>query len=52
VGEFDPAAIVLLGLLFVGGVAVYIAYRNPRMGAAIVVGVGVVGLLLALVHRG
>jgi threonine dehydrogenase-like Zn-dependent dehydrogenase len=51
VSEFDPTAIVLLGLLIVGGLAVYIAYRDPRMGTAILVGAGVVGLLLALVRK-
>jgi hypothetical protein len=48
VGRIDLAAIVLL---IAGGVAVYIAYRDPRMGAAILVGVGVVGLLYMLLKR-
>jgi len=48
-GKLDLAAIVLL---LVGGIAVYIAYRDPRMGAAILVGVGVVGLLYMLLAKG
>jgi hypothetical protein len=51
VGEFDPVAIVLLGLVFIGGVAVYLAYHDPRLGTALLVGVGVVGLLYALVRQ-
>lgn len=46
----DQVNLAAIVLLIVGGVAVYIAYRNPRMGAAILVGVGVVGLLLVLVR--
>ncbi|WP_128381940.1 hypothetical protein [Streptomyces cavernae] len=41
-GQISLAAIVLLAL---GGVTVFIAYRNERLGAAILVGVGVVALL-------
>lgn len=47
-GQIDLTAIVLLTL---GGVSVYIAYRNPELGAAILVGVGVVGLLYVLIKR-
>lgn len=47
-GSLDLGAIVLL---LVGGIAVYIAYRDPRMGAAILVGVGVIGLLYALLKK-
>ncbi|WP_329587325.1 hypothetical protein OG500_38090 [Kitasatospora sp. NBC_01250] len=39
------SAIVLLAL---GGAATYIAYHNPQLGAAILVGTGVIGLLYAL----
>ncbi|MFE7932952.1 hypothetical protein ACFU6S_30385 [Streptomyces sp. NPDC057456] len=41
-GQISLAAIVLLAL---GGVTVYLAYRNERLGAAILVGVAVVTLL-------
>jgi multisubunit Na+/H+ antiporter MnhB subunit len=44
-GHIDLVAIVLLSL---AGVAIYIAYRNPRLGAAILVGIGVIGLLVLL----
>lgn len=47
-GKLDLAAIVLL---FAGGVSVYVAYRDPRMGAAILVGVGVIGLLYMLLKK-
>lgn len=44
-GHIDLSVIVLLSL---GGVAVYIAYRRPQLGAAILVGTGVAGLLYVL----
>jgi hypothetical protein len=47
-GEIDLAAFVLL---IVGGVAIYLAYRDPRMGAAILVGAGVVVLLRTLLRK-
>ncbi len=39
------AAIVLLAI---GGITIYVAYVNPVLGAAILVGVGVISLLLLL----
>jgi hypothetical protein len=38
-------------LLTVGGIATYVAYANPVLGAAILVGVGVIGLLHLLIKR-
>lgn len=35
----------LVVALALGGVGVYIAYRNPRLGAAILVGLGIVTVL-------
>ncbi|WP_329332683.1 hypothetical protein OG252_51950 [Streptomyces sp. NBC_01352] len=35
----------LIVALALGGVGVYIAYRNPRLGAAILVGLGIVTVL-------
>ncbi len=35
----------LIVALALAGVGVYIAYRNPRMGAAILVGLGIVTVL-------
>jgi hypothetical protein len=44
-GQIDPALLTLLVFLALGGVAVYVAYRNQALGAALLVGVGVVTLL-------
>lgn len=41
-GRLDLKTIVLL---LVGGVSVYIAWRDPGLGAVLLVGVGVVALL-------
>lgn len=46
-GHIDLTAIVLLAL---GGVAVYAAYKNPQLGAAIMVGIGVVTVLYLLLY--
>ena len=42
----SPEAILMLAL---GGVVVYIAYKSPNWGTAIMAGVGVIGLLVILV---
>jgi hypothetical protein len=41
-GQIDLKTIVLLSL---GGVATYIAFKNPALGAALLVGVWVIALL-------
>lgn len=46
--HIDLTAIVALAL---GGVAVYIAYRDVRLGTAIGIGVAVVTLLWLLLNR-
>ncbi|MDX3135752.1 hypothetical protein PV367_39510 [Streptomyces europaeiscabiei] len=40
-----------LGLLTAGAFVVYIAYLNPAVGMAVVVGVGVVALLEGLIKK-
>jgi hypothetical protein len=41
-GQLDLKTIVLL---LIGGISVYIAWRHPALGAALLVGAGVVALL-------
>ena len=41
-GQLDLKTIVLL---LVGGVSAYIAWHDPALGAALLVGVGVIALL-------
>lgn len=45
----DLRAIVLLML---GGVIIYVSYKNEALGAAIAVGVAVVGLAIVLMGSG
>lgn len=44
-GQTDPALLTLLVFLALGGAAAAAAYRNQALGAALLVGVGVVTLL-------
>ncbi|MDX3516117.1 hypothetical protein PV755_45730 [Streptomyces caniscabiei] len=37
--------LLLIVALMLGGIGVYIAYRNPKLGAAILVGLGIVTVL-------
>lgn len=48
-GQLDLAALVLL---LIGGIATYVAYRDPRLGEALLVGAGAVTLLYLLLKRG
>ncbi|GAA1108004.1 hypothetical protein [Kitasatospora arboriphila] len=47
-GHFSLEAIVLLLL---GGVVTYVAYLHPGVGVALLVGVGVVGLVAVLLKN-
>jgi hypothetical protein len=41
----DAVTLPLIVALALGGAGVYIAYRNPKLGAAILVGLAVIGTL-------
>lgn len=47
----DPLDPAMLLLLLIGGVSVWISYKDPVLGAAILVGVGVVTFLYFLMHK-
>lgn len=47
-GHIDLTAIVLLAL---GGLAAYIAYQDEKLGAALLVGGGVITLLYLLLKK-
>ncbi|MEU8913985.1 hypothetical protein [Streptomyces nigrescens] len=47
----EEISVRTLVLLLVGAITVYIARRDPELGAALLVGVGVVTLLHVLMRR-